>query len=282
MNLLDTALRWFRWGMQFRWLVTHHLIAEQQAARQRILEQERYADPRRLNRYEYQVFSQNGEDGIIAEIFKRIGVVHRSFVEIGVENGLETNTTFLLLQGWEGCWVENNRRHVAFIQRHFAEALTEKRLKIIQSLVTAENVISLLLTAEVPTEFDLLSLDIDRNTYYVLRSILESFRPRVIVVEYNALIPPHVEWRVEYNPRKMWNRSSYFGASLLAFERLCRDKGYLLVGCDLCGVNAFFVRSDLCDARRFAAPFTAENHYEPLRDYLLCRVGPPRSFTDLT
>jgi hypothetical protein len=41
-------------------------------------------------------------------------------------------------------------------------------------------------------------------------------------------------------------------------------KGYALVGCNITGANAFFVRRDLVQDR-FCARFTAENHYEPPR-----------------
>jgi hypothetical protein len=46
------------------------------------------------------------------------------------------------------------------------------------------------------------------------------------------------------------------------------ERGYALVGCNLAGVNAFFVRADLA-WDRFAAPFDAENHFEPPRFYLV-------------
>src|SRR5690242_675114 len=68
----------------------------------------RYRDSRKLNHFEHQAFSQNGEDGILAEIFRRIGVKDRFFVEFGVGNGLENNTVFLLQQNWRGCWIEGN------------------------------------------------------------------------------------------------------------------------------------------------------------------------------
>jgi len=58
----------------------------------------RYADPRRLLRHAFQVTSQNGEDGIIHEIFRRIGSTDRVFAEIGVGDGNENNTAFLLTQ----------------------------------------------------------------------------------------------------------------------------------------------------------------------------------------
>ena len=81
-------------------LLQHQFVSWQ------LLNNPRYQDPRRLNRHEHQVYSQNGEDGIIAEVFRRIGVRARSFIEIGVGDGVENNTTHLLLQGWSGCWLE--------------------------------------------------------------------------------------------------------------------------------------------------------------------------------
>src|SRR5437868_2912005 len=79
----------------------------------------RNADPRRLLRYGFKTYSQNDEDGIIQEIFRRIGAGNRSFVEFGVQNGLECNTVKLLVEGWRGLWIEANARSVAEIRGHF-------------------------------------------------------------------------------------------------------------------------------------------------------------------
>jgi len=68
----------------------------------------RYGDPRRLLCYQSQVCSQNGEDGIIHEIFRRIGTTTRIFVEVGVGDGCENNTAFLLSQGWTGFWLDGD------------------------------------------------------------------------------------------------------------------------------------------------------------------------------
>src|SRR5437879_4604751 len=62
----------------------------------------RHANPKRLARYGYKVYSQNDEDGIIAEIFHRIGTTDRSFVEFGVATGIECNSVKLLVEGWQG------------------------------------------------------------------------------------------------------------------------------------------------------------------------------------
>ncbi len=247
----------------------------------RLLQDPRYARTKRLNRHEYQVFSQNGEDGILQEIFRRIQIPGRSFLEVGVGNGQTNNTTFLLTQGWRGHWIEGNDSSVAAIRRGFRKPLAEARLTLLHQKATAENIGEAVRRLEVSNEVDLLSLDIDRNTYWVLAAVLDVLHPRVLVVEYNASYPSEVDWTVDYDADRWWNRTSYFGASLKAYERLCRKHGLCLVGCDLTGVNAFFVREGFC-ADRFEEPYTAENHYEPARYYLARTQGHPPAFTDLT
>lgn len=244
-----------------------------------LLAQPRYADPKRLNRFEHQVFSQNGEDGVLLEIFRRIGVIGKSFVEIGVGDGLENNTVFLLSQGWKGFWLDGDQKAMASIQENFWQPLSRGDLVLRETLVTAENIAATLAQLNVPAEFDLLSLDIDRNTYYVWEA-LKHLRPRVVVIEYNSTYPPQVDWKVEYKPDLLYNCTSYMGANLQAYERLGAEMGYALVGCELSGINAFFVRRDLCQDR-FCEPFTAENHFEPTRYFLLRRDGHPRCFTDV-
>lgn len=234
----------------------------------------RYADPRTLNHFELQAYSQSGEDGIVAEIFRRIGERDRTFVEFGVEDGLETNTTLLLHDGWRGAWIDGDAGKLAAATRSFAPFLADGRLRICQTFVQAENARALLEELGTPAEFDLLSLDIDRNTYHLWAS-LTAYRPRVVIVEYNASIPPSRDWVIPYDATRTWNGSVQFGASLKAYERLGRTLGYSLVGCTLSGVNAFFVRDDLVgDA--FAGPFTAEARFEPPRYWLQWRAGHPR------
>jgi hypothetical protein len=243
-----------------------------------LLSADRYQNPKKLNRHEFQVYSQNGEDGVIAEIFRRIGTGSRHFVEIGVGDGLENNTTFLLSQGWSGDWIEADAGAVRAIDNNLGSLVADRRLKVKHSFVTAENVCELFEEMGVPHEFDLLSLDIDRNTYFIWKA-LEAYQPKVVVVEYNASFPPDVDWKVEYEPHRTWNQTMYFGASLKALELLGEHLGYALVGCELNGVNAFFIRKDLC-SDKFAAPFTSENHFEPARHWLIRRAGHPRCFSD--
>ena len=236
----------------------------------------RYGDPKRLLRYAFQACSQNGEDGMIHEIFNRIGTTNRVFVEIGAGDGNENNTAFLISQGWRGYWLDGGSEFIKTIEGRGWQ--TDNIVKGHRSFITKENVAKLLMDLGAPNEFDLLSVDIDQNTYHVWEA-LAAFRPRAVVVEYNSALPPSMEWVVNYSPTCVWDGSQNFGASLKSFELLAARLGYCLVACDFHGVNAFFVRKDLC-GDKFAAPFTSENHYEPPRYGALCRRSHPPKALD--
>jgi hypothetical protein len=254
--------------------VVHHLLTDlvRQHEIDRLSEETR---ARSLWPYGYKCFSQNDEDGILEEIFRRIGVTSRTCLEIGVGDGLENNTLKLLHEGWRGVWVEADGECVANIQERVMPVVPE--LDVLHAAVTAEDVVrtieSRLAGGIDPENLDLLGLDIDGNDYWVLERLLP-WRPRVIVVEYNAAWGPHTEWIMAYAADYRWNhRDNYYGASLKALTKLCNDFGYELVGCNFIGVNAFFVRKD-CIGDHFLSPFDTATHFRPPRfAYMQMRAG---------
>ncbi|MFS8055596.1 hypothetical protein QD357_22495 [Rhizobium sp. BR 317] len=236
-----------------------------------ILNNPRYQDKRCVNGAYGQVYSQNNEDGIIAEIFRRIGHDTKSFVEIAAGNGIENTTRLLLDLGWTGVWIEAGEAEAASIRSHMTGPISNGRLVYLQEKVDRDNVAPLVANV-IRANPDFLSLDIDYNTSHIWTA-LKDLTPRVVCVEYNAHFPPSVDYEVPYDPNGTWNGTTNFGASLKALERIGHEANYSLVGCDIFGVNAFFVRKDLCDEDKFLAPFTAENHYEPPRFNLIGMRG---------
>jgi len=261
------VLNFLKLKAQTQELIRAGQISLLQEHRKALLESPRNSDERRLLRSGYRVYSQGDEDGIIREIFRRIGEGNRIFLEIGAGNGLENNSLFLLIQGWRGVWIEASARKVLAAKANLAAAIAEGRLRVEQYFLTAANVDEAVGRLTPTSEVDLLSIDLDGNDYYVLDAI-RSISPRVIVAEYNAKFPSDVVWVMEYNERHRWVSTDYFGASLKALEVLLAARGYLLVGCNILGSNAFFVRADIATDPPFCSPFTAENHYEPARYYL--------------
>jgi hypothetical protein len=235
-----------------------------------------YAAPGRLERHGRKVWSQSDEDGIIEEIFRRIGTTSRTFVEFGVSDGRQCNTLKLLVEGWRGLWMESSAEDCARIRQVFAPQLGDGRLELLQANVTAETVDRLIGSARVAASggLDLLSIDIDGNDYHVLKA-MQAVQPRVLVVEYNGKFPPPMDLVQPYDPAHVWDRSDYFGASLQAIANLAARRGYRLVGTNVVGVNAFFVRSDLA-ADHFAEGGAAAL-YNPPRYWMTPGFAPGHS-----
>jgi hypothetical protein len=187
-----------------------------------------------LERHARRVYSQGGEDGVLFRLFEWIGIRHRFFVEFGAWDGSHlSNTAHLRLHhGWQGLLLEGSDR---------ADGALVKRER-----VDAENVESLFRRYEVPRDFDLLSIDIDGNDYWVWKAI-DSFQPRVVIVEYNVFFLPDTAKTIAYDADHAWDKErygTYHGASLAAFEKLGREKGYALVYTEPYSPNAIFVRSE--------------------------------------
>ena len=235
--------------------------------RQKLLAKPRYNEEKRLPRFGFKGYSQNEEDGILQEIFSRIGTTNKYFFEIGSADGLENNTLYLLIQGWHGFWVEGNPKNVDSVKHKFKVPIKNGSLRVKCDWVQKNNINQLMAEGQLDSgDLDLFSLDIDGNDYHILEAI-ERLSSRVLVIEYNPKYRPGIKWVMEYNPKHSYDLSDQFGASLKSFEILLSKKGYKLVGCNLLGSNAFFVREDLM-GDHFLSDCSAENHYEPERHFL--------------
>ena len=220
-------------------------------------------DPLHLDRFGWKVFSQNDEDGIIQEIFRRIGTTNKTFVEFGVQDGLESNCHWLLFNGWNGLWIDGDTEYFKRLQKYFVKPLSTGRLKALRAFITLDNINKLIGgDGNINGEIDFLSIDIDGNDYWIWEKIC-CIQPRVVAIEYNAKFPPPCEWVMEYDSNYVWDGSDKQGASLKSLELLGNRLGYTLVGTNRNGANAFFVKRDLAKGL-FAEPATAENLYHSM------------------
>lgn len=249
-------------------------------------------NPKRLEPFGRKVYSQNDEDGILAEIFRRLNIEKGTFCEVGVEHGLECNSLFLLHKGWRGAWIDGNPEQEGPIRSKFGELMRVNRLSVAIGFMTPANINDVIARSlEVigldAGALDFLSIDIDGMDVYLLEALEHT--PKVICIEYNAKFPPPVYKKQVFNPNNQWTGSDYFGASLVAMEETASGKGYTLVGTNITGANAFFVRTDLLNDQ-FDASLTVDDLYNPPRyyllpDYFLTVAGHPADFgpyTDLT
>jgi len=180
-------------------------------------------DPKIIQRHGWSIYSQNGEDGVLAYLTSLFDCP-RTCVEIGGNLGPdgnpECNTANLIANGWTGLIYDCSEiRHPWFKQR----------------IVTIDNI-----NATVPKHVGLLSIDVDGNDYYFWKAC--ETKPSIVVVEYNSMI----EGRrvMPYDPEFRWDGSDYFGASYSAMYDLGVKKGYTLVFITA-ALNMFFLRDDL-------------------------------------
>jgi hypothetical protein len=252
--------------------VTTSLLNEQNRLLRLSMRESMRRDPRNtkplsLVPHGYRVYSQDEEDGMIREIFRRIGTTNKRFIEFGIGDGVENNTHALLFEDWNGLWIESDMKWITSIRQQCRKVIARQQLVVLHSRVTCANINPLIASVLPGGEIDLLSIDIDGNDWHVCNAIT-AVQPRVIVIEYNAKFPPPISYCIEYTAEFSWDGTDAFGASLQFLETNMAKKGYTLVGCSLCGINAFFVRSDLA-ADKFLKPFSAAEHYQPPRYELL-------------
>jgi hypothetical protein len=194
----------------------------------------------------FKVFSQFDEDGIIQYLIHRLPIKSKTFIEFGVENYEESNTRFLLLNDhWQGMVLDARASDIRYIQQD--RIYWQYDLQARCTWITRENIDALLQSAGFGEDVGLLSIDIDGNDYWIWEAI-QSIRPAIVVVEYNSLLglrPIAVPYREDFDRADAHYSNLYYGASLGALHHLAQKKGYLLLGSNIWGHNAFFVRADI-------------------------------------
>lgn len=203
----------------------------------------------------FKVFSQWDEDGIIQYLVSHIPIKNETFIEFGVDNYEESNTRFLLLNNhWQGLVLDASESDIGYIQRDPIHWQFDLQAKC--AWITRGNINSLLEQAGFDSDVGLLSIDLDGNEYWIWQAI-ESVRPRIVIVEYNSLFglqPISTPYADDFDRTAAHYSNLYHGCSLAALSHLAKKKGYLLLGSNVWGHNAFFVRSDVAGEFRGVDP----------------------------
>ncbi len=205
-----------------------------------------------INDYEFKIFSQWGDDGIIQYLIKNIEIKNEIFIEFGVEDYMESNTRFLMMNNnWSGFVMDGSPEHMnSLVNRdwYWKYCLTQKSVWI-----DKDNINELLQSTGF-SNIGLLHIDLDGNDYHILNEIdLSRLNPSILIMEYNAVFGNDRKITVPYDKsfdrRKAHFSNLFFGASLPALDDLAVKKGYTLVCCNLAGNNAYFVRKDLLNEK---------------------------------
>lgn len=210
----------------------------------------RTIDPANPLSWEFSSFSQNGEDGIIDYLTRKIISPNYYFFEIGTSDGIENNTSWLAIaRKYMGLMVESDQGSMQRCEQIISSL--NSGIKFIQLFVDKKN-IKLLYNEALYKDPDFFSLDIDGNDYYIARSVLDAgLLPKIIVVEYNSAFGPTnsltIEYRRDFNYRVAHKSNLYYGVSIAGWKKFFQRFGYQFVTVDRNGVNAFFIKPEHFD-----------------------------------
>ena len=177
-----------------------------------------------LSKFAQNVTSQYGEDGIIEKVLGIIGVNDKWCVEFGSWDGKACSNTYHLITGksYSAVLIEGNPKRYKDLLKTFGDNDCVTTLNAFVGFNSKDGLDSILKETDIPTDFDVLSIDIDGNDYHVWKAI-RNYKPKVVVIEFNPTIPPTVEFVQSADKRFM------HGSSLLSITKLAKSKGYELV-----------------------------------------------------
>ncbi len=177
-----------------------------------------------LNQYARTVTSQGGEDGIIGKILEVIEDNDKWCVEFGSWDGKKLSNTYNLIinKGYSAVLIEGNPKRFKGLLKTFGGNQKVTPVNAFVGFNKEDNLDAILKKTDIPKTFDVLSIDVDGNDYHIWEAVRE-YKPKVVVIEFNATIPPEVEF---VQPRDM---SVTQGSSILAITELAKSKGYELV-----------------------------------------------------
>lgn len=191
-----------------------------------------------LSRHEKSLYSEFGEDGILAKIFQIMPPKNKSFIHLGSSDGINKCSSYLLrLQGWKGLLIDRLYRN--------------DEINLQKVYLTAENINQVLEKNNAPTELDLLIIDLHYNDFHIWDALDSSTNPSVIIVNYNSTMSGSEDKIVKYKLTYAGDTTDYFGASIYSLKLLGNAKGYGLVYAESGGEYLFFVRNDLLEANKF-------------------------------
>jgi hypothetical protein len=198
----------------------------------------------KINDFEYQITSQNNEDGIINYIFDKLKINKLNFIEIGFDY-YQNNSLGILKKCNKGLFIDGDNKKSIILRNVLKLFYPKTKITVLNALVDIDNINKIKeKNFNDQEEIDFLSIDVDGIDYYLFKQI--NFKPKLICIEYNFWFGKDLSCAVPYEKNYVLDSlSNYVGASLKAITELANSKGYHLIAIDSACINAFFIRDDL-------------------------------------
>ncbi len=178
-----------------------------------------------FQKYRKNVFSQNGEDGVLLEILRRLKLKSKNkwCCEFGAWDGTHGSNTFNLVKNFDynAVYIEGNKKRykdLVSTSKKFTKIVCFNKY-VNHKRKSASSLDKILKKTNIIKNFDILSIDIDSFDLAVWKS-LKSYRPKIVVIEINSGIIPGV---------KQMHSSSKIGNSFTSTLNFASETKYQLV-----------------------------------------------------
>ena len=190
--------------------------------------------------YRKNINSQNGEDGVIEQIFKMMNIKNGNFIEFGAWDGKHLSNSYkLFTEGWSGIFIEGdspkfntlinnfrNYNNVCCINRYVGYSDNDSLDTIIEESSFKNK------------QFDFISIDVDGLDYFILQK-LNKYLPKVICIEVSSGHSPNFSELLNENVAR-----NNVGQSINVMAKMAYEKGYF----PLCYTgNLFLVKNEYKD-----------------------------------
>ncbi len=185
-----------------------------------------------LRLYEKSLYSEYGEDGVLAKLFQLVPPKNKYLVHLGAGDGSNLSSSNLLrLQDWK----------CLLLDRLYENS----EINLQKEYLTAANINQIFQKYEVPTDLDFLLIDLHYNDFYIWKALDSTYQPSLVVVNYNGTFDATTDKVIQYRSFYAGDTTDYFGASITALNELGKSKGYTLIYVETGGAYLFFLRNDL-------------------------------------
>ena len=214
---------------------------------------------------EVKVYSQWGEDGILDYICGAIGVSKPNIIEIGAGNFIECNSRFLA-ESRNANIIAVDGRNDLKENVETSSVFWKSQIIPLVDWVTPDKINSIILLGEEKFgKIDIFSIDLDGNDYWIIKEA-NLTKIDVVVLEYNPIFGAIKEVSVprddEFDRYKKHFTGLYYGASLRAYIKLLINKGFIFIGTNRVGNNAFFVKNNLLHNFKIAIPSDLDKYVD--------------------
>ena len=215
-----------------------------------LIEKIKNKTPIEINDIEFKIFSQFGDDGIIQYLINKLEIEEKyfNFIEFGVENYLESNTRFLLINNnWSGLILDASEKNIYQIKN--SSFFWKYDLEAKSCFINKSNINNILLESKLDkNNIGILSIDIDGNDYWVWKEI-SVIDPLIVIIEFNSVFgfnqKVSVPYKENFSRTKAHYSNLFWGASIEAFKFLAAQKGYEFFSTNSAGNNAYFIKKNL-------------------------------------